>query len=177
MSTNILRYYLNIRRWSEILMAYINYYFRVITAYVLCTKYVGFSDVSQVETKYYLPIRDNNRHTQRLSIKHMFQQFDKSKFLSELQRFKINMLVVLRRGFFMYGKRVYISSTQSIQTSVQLWFVLVRLWIIWMTSYVSFFDPLSIKNVGPPARWVAVLAKFTANKPLFFATTNLTRLC
>ena len=94
-------------------MAYINNYFRVITAYVLCTKYVGFSDVSQVETKYYLPIRDNNRHTQRLSIKHMFQQFDKSKFLSELQRFKINMLV-LRRGFFIYGKRVYISSTQSI---------------------------------------------------------------
>ena len=118
MSTNILRYYLNIRRWSEILMAYINYYFRVITAYVQCTKYVGFIDVSQVETKYYLPIRDNNRHTQRLSIKHMFQQFDKSKFLSELQRFKINMLVVLRRGFFMYGKRVYISSTQSRYTNI-----------------------------------------------------------
>ena len=99
-----------------------------------------------------------------------------NSWVNYIQRFKINMFV-LRRGFFIYGKRVYISSTQSIQTSVQLWYVLVRLWIIWMTSYVSFFDPLSIKNVGPPARWVAVLAKFTANKPLFFATTNLTRLC
>ena len=45
-----------------------------------------------------------------------------NSWVNYIQRFKINMFV-LRRGFFIYGKRVYISSTQSIQTSVQLWYV------------------------------------------------------
>ena len=99
------------------------------------------------------------------------QQFDKSKFLSELHSYYLaayRLINIIEEGFSSAEKslarqNVFSARTQSIQTSV------VRLWIIWMTSYASFFDPLSIKNVGPPARWVAVLAKFTANKPLFFA--------